>query len=99
MLADRYDLPVSTTSADARDVYVEGYDLVLTVYPGAVEAFDRSLAVDPGLAMAHAGKAQVLMREGKVAQAREALAAAKDVAADVPAREAGQIRLFDLPFL
>src|SRR5258706_1854748 len=98
MLADRYDLPVSTTSADARDAYAEGYDLVLTVYPGAVEAFDRSLAADPGLAIAHAGKAQVLMREGKVAQARKALAAAKDVAAGVSAREAGHIRFFDLAF-
>src|SRR5258706_10489066 len=98
MLADRYDLPVSTTSADARDAYAEGYDLVLTVYPGAVEAFDRSLAADPGLAIAHAGKAQVLMREGKVAQAREALAAAKHVATGVSAREAGQIRLFHPSF-
>ena len=50
MLADRYDLPVSTASAAARDAYVEGYDLALTLYPGAVEAFDRSLAADPGLA-------------------------------------------------
>ena len=98
MLADRYDLPVSTTSAAARDAYVHGYDLLLTVYPGAVEAFDRSLAADPGLALAHAGKAQVLMREGKAAQAREALAAAKGVAAGVSAREAGHIRFFDLAF-
>lgn len=98
MLADRYDLPVSTSSAAARDAYVQGYDLALTLYPGAVEAFDRSLAADPGLALAYAGKAQVLMREGKVAAAREALAAAKDVAAGVSAREAGHIRFFDLAF-
>ena len=98
MLADRYDLPVSTASAAARDAYVQGYDLALTLYPGAVEAFDRALAVDPGLALAHAGKAQVLMREGKAAAARAALAAAKDVAAGVSAREAGHIRFFDLAF-
>ncbi len=98
MLADRYDLPVSTPSAAARDAYVEGYDLLLTVYPGALEAFDRAIAADPGLALAHAGKAQVLMREGKAAQAREALAAAKEVAAGVSAREAGHIRFFDLAF-
>ena len=98
MLADRYDLPVSTASAAARDAYVEGYDLALTLYPGAVEAFDRSLAADPGLAIAHAGKAQVLMREGKTAAARAALTAAKDVAAGVSAREAGHIRFFDLAF-
>ena len=61
MLADRYDLALSTTAAAARDAYVEGCDLVLTLYPGAVEAFDRAIAADPGFALAHAGKAQVLM--------------------------------------
>ena len=83
MLKDRYDLPLSTASAAARDAYVQGYDLALTLYPGAVEAFDRALAADPGFALAHAGKAQVLMREGNVAAARAALAAAKDLAAGV----------------
>ena len=98
MLADRYDLPVSTASAAARDAYVQGYELALTLYPGAVEAFDRALAADPALALAHAGKAQVLMREGKVAAARAALAAAKELDAAVSAREAGHIRFFDLAF-
>jgi tetratricopeptide (TPR) repeat protein len=98
MLRDRYDLPVSTASAAARDAYVKGYDLALTLYPGAVEAYDRSLAADPGLAIAHAGKAQVLMREGKAAAARAALAAARDVAAGVSARETGHIRFFELAF-
>lgn len=98
MLADRYDLPLSTTSAAARDAYVQGYDLALTLYPGAVEAFERALTADPGFALAHAGKAQVLMREGKAAVARAALAAAKDVAAGLSAREAGHIGFFDLAF-
>jgi tetratricopeptide (TPR) repeat protein len=98
MLVDRYDLPVSTASAAARDAYVQGYELALTLYPGAVESFDRALATDPGLAIAHAGKAQVLMREGKAVAARAALAAAKDLAAGVSAREAGHIRFFDLAF-
>lgn len=98
MLADRYDLPVSTGSSAARDAYVQGYELALTLYPGAVEAFDRALAADSGLALAHAGKAQVLMREGKAAPARAALAAAKDVSAGVSARETGHIRFFDLAF-
>jgi tetratricopeptide (TPR) repeat protein len=98
MLVDRFDLPLSTASAAARDAYVQGYDLALTLYPGAVEAFDRALTADPGFALAHAGKAQVLMREGKAAAARAALAAAKDVAAGLPAREAGHIGYFDLAF-
>jgi len=98
MLTDRYDLPLSTTSAAARDAYVQGQDLALTLYPGALNAFDRALAADPGLAMAHAGKAQVLMREGKGVEAREALAAAKALTAGVSAREAGHIGFFDLAF-
>ena len=61
MLADRYDLSLSTQSATARDAYVRGCDLALTLYPGAIEAFDRALAADPGFALAHAGKAQVLI--------------------------------------
>ena len=64
MLADRYGLALSITASAARDAYVEGCDLALTLYPGAVEAFDRAIAADPGFALAHAGKAQVLMREG-----------------------------------
>ena len=98
MLADRYDLPLSTASAAARDAYVEGCELALTLYPGALECFDRALAIDPALALAHAGKAQVFMREGKAAAARAALTTAKDVAASVSAREAGHIRFFDLAF-
>jgi len=98
MFADRYDLPVSTASAAAHDAYVEGHELALTLYPGAIEAFDRALAADPGLALAHTAKAQVLMREGKAAAARASLASAKDLAAGVSAREAGHVRFFDLVF-
>ena len=98
MPADRYDLPLSTACTAARDAYVQGCDLALTLYPGAVEAFDRAIAADPGFALAHAGKAQVLMREGNVAAARAALAAAKDVVADLSPREASHITYFDLAF-
>ena len=40
MLADRYGLALSITSSAARDAYVEGCELALTLYPGALEAFD-----------------------------------------------------------
>lgn len=98
MLADRYGLALSTASATARDAYVEGGDLALTLYPGAIAAFDRAIAADPCFALAHAGKAQVLMREGNVPAARAALAAAKDAASGLPAREASHIAFFDLAF-
>lgn len=98
MLADRYELPLSTNSEAARDAYVEGCHLALTLYPGAAAAFDRAIAADPGFAMAHAGKAQVMMREGDVAAARAGLAAAKDLAGGLSGREASHIGLFDLVF-
>ena len=98
MLTDRYGLSLSTASAGARDAYVEGCDLALTFYPGAARAYDRAIAADPGFALAHAGKAQVLMREGNVAAARAALAAANDVATGLSEREASHIAFFDLVF-
>ena len=96
MLTDRYGLALSTASAGARDAYVEGCDLALTFYPGAAPAYDRAIAADPGFALPHAGKAQGLMREGNVAAAREALAAAKDASAGLSDREASHIAFFDL---
>ena len=98
MLTDRYDLPLSTTSAAARDAYVQGCDLLMTLYPGAEEAFDRAITADERFALAHSGKAQVLLREGKVAAARSALAAAMDVAAGVADREASHLAFLELMF-
>src|SRR5262249_32172574 len=98
MLMDRYDLALTTASAAARDAYVLATDRALTFYPGAAEAYDRAIAVDPGFALAHAGKAQVLMRQGEVEAARAALAAAKDLVSDVSEREASHIGFLDLVF-
>jgi hypothetical protein len=76
LLTDRYDLVLSTASPTAGDAYVQASDLALTFYPGAAEAYDRAFAADPGFALAYAGKAQVLMRQGDVEAARGTLAAA-----------------------
>jgi tetratricopeptide (TPR) repeat protein len=98
MLRDRYDLALTTASPDARDAYVQASDLALTFYPGAIDAYDRAIAADPAFALAHAGKAQVLLRQGDVEAARAALAAAKDRAAGVSEREASHIGFFGLVF-
>ena len=98
MLKDRYDLALTAASAAARDAYVKASDLALTFYPGAIEAYDRAIAADPAFAVAHAGKAQVLLRRGEVTAAREALAAAKGLASGVTEREASHIAFFDLVF-
>lgn len=98
MATDRYGLTLSTASEAARHAYVQGYDLALTFYPGALEAFDRALAADTGFAMAHAGKAGVLMRQGEVAAARAELDAAKALIPGASAREASHVAFFDRVF-
>ncbi len=96
MLTDRYDLPLSTTSTAARDAYVQGCEAKLTMYPGAVEAFDRAIAADPGFALPYAAKAHALLERGDAAAAREALAPANALAVSLPAREASHIAFFGL---
>ena len=71
MLTDRYGLAVSTGSPAARDAYIEGVDLLLTVYPGANAAFDRAIAADPNFALAHIGKARALQLSGNLPAMRE----------------------------
>src|SRR6516162_8184947 len=96
MLTDRYGLPLSTASSDARDAYVQGCQAKLTMYPGAVEAFDRAIRADPTFALAHAARAHALLERGNAAPARESIAAANVLAANLPAREASHIAYFGL---
>src|SRR5690242_20372253 len=98
MLTDRYGLELSTTSAAACDAYVAASERALTFYPGAAEGYDRALAADPGFAMAHAGTAQMLARQGDIGGARAALAAAKGQTTGLSEREASHIAFFDLVF-
>src|SRR6202165_3811174 len=95
MLTGRYGLLLSTTSSAARDAYVEGCEAKLTMYPGAIEAFDRAIAADPGFALAHAARAHALLERGDAAAARASMAAANSLAAGLSAREASHIAFFD----
>src|SRR5438874_2947817 len=96
MLTDRYELPLSTASSAARDAYAPGCEAKLTMYPGALEAFDRAIAADPGFALAHAARAHVLLERREAAAARASIAAAKSVVARLSEREASHIAYFDL---
>jgi Tfp pilus assembly protein PilF len=96
MLTDRYGLLLSTTSSAARDAYIEGCDAKLTMYPGAVEAFDRAIAADPGFALAHAAKAHALIERGYATPARAAMTTANSLTAGLSMRERSHIAFFDL---
>ena len=96
MLTDRYELPLSTASSVARDAYVQGCEAKLTMYPGAIEAFDRAIAADPGFALAHAARAHALLDRGDGAAARASIATANAFAAGLSAREVSHIAFFDV---
>lgn len=98
MPTDRYGLAVSTASAAARDAYVEGCDLLLTVYPGAAAAFGRAIAADAGFALAHIGHARARQLAGDLPAMRESLASAQAASGGLPARERGHIEVFRLLF-
>jgi tetratricopeptide (TPR) repeat protein len=96
MLTDRYGLRLSTNSSAARDAYLEGCEAKLTMYPGAIEAFDRAIAADPRFALAHAAKAHALLERGDTAAARASMASANSLTAGISAREANHVAFFDL---
>jgi Tfp pilus assembly protein PilF len=96
MLTDRYGLLLSTTSSTARDAYVAGCEAKLTMYPGAIEAFDRAIAADPPFALAHAARAHALLERGDAAAARASMASANSLIAGLSAREASHIEFFRL---
>src|SRR6266705_7169209 len=96
MLTDRYELPLSTASSAARDAYIEGCEAKLTMYPGALEGFDRAIAADPGFALAHAARAHLQLERGDAASARASMAKANSLASGLSAREASHIAFFDL---
>src|SRR5205807_9033550 len=96
MRADRYGLLLSTTSPAARDAYVKGCEAKLTMYPGAIEAFDHAIAADPGFALAHAARAHALLERGDAGAARASMAAANSLTAGLSAREANHVAFFGL---
>src|SRR5437764_14081885 len=93
MLADRFGLALSTSSASARDAYVDASERALTFYPGGLVAYDDARAADANFALAHAGKAQLCVRAMSRA-ARAALAAAQKLAVGLTEREISHISIF-----
>ena len=96
MLTDRYDNPVSTSSAQARDLYVTAVDKLLEGAPRITDAFEAVVAEDPNFALGHAGLARAHQATGNVAKAREIIGKARELATGITEREAGHINVFDL---
>jgi len=73
---DRYGLPISTVSSEAAEAYRGGIDLMLSSWPGAAEAFEGAIALDPDFALAHIGRARIhsFYQQGDAARQRAATA-------------------------
>lgn len=96
MLQDRYGNALSTTSAAARDAYVEGMDRFLSSAPEVEDAYRQAIAADPNFALAQLGIARNRQANGDGKGAREALSEARKVANGLSAREQGHMRQLGL---
>jgi tetratricopeptide (TPR) repeat protein len=97
MLADRYGLPVSTSSQAARDAYVAGADCILSATAGWREHFGRALDADPSFALVHVALARGLFLDADVKAARETVARARALAQNATPRERSHVNAVALP--
>lgn len=86
-LKDRYDNPISTGSQSARDHYDQGLHLFLSSNFGAEEAFGNAVEADPDFALGHAAHARASMMGGNMAEAKQSIARATQLAAGADRRE------------
>ena len=84
---DRYGLPMSTSSTQAAEHYVEGVDLVLSQGYGAEEEFRHAIEADEGLAIAHGALAMMLAMRLAIAEAKDRAAQAQALGEGLPRRE------------
>jgi hypothetical protein len=84
---DRFDLPVSSTSAEAVELYVAAVDLLLSANPGADKLLERATSADPDFALAHIARARLLQLRARMPEARKAAAQARALCHRLAARE------------
>ena len=91
MLTDRYGLALTTSSDAARDAYVAGCDGVLGAAGNEIADLARAVALDPGLAVAHAALARAHFLAANIGEARKAIARARELAPGATAREQSHV--------
>jgi tetratricopeptide (TPR) repeat protein len=97
MTPDRFGLPVTTPSAQALTLYIDGVDRLLSANPGAGSCFREAIELDPGFALAHIALARNSQLYGLMGEARTATARAVECCArSGTARERGHIEALAL---
>lgn len=74
---DRYGLELSTCSDRAAERYVEGVDLMLSLWPTAQQVLDSAVEADPDFALAVAARARLHAIHAQVSQAKAKIDAAQ----------------------
>lgn len=96
MLVDRYGLPLTTSSAAAREAYVAGVDCVLSAAHGELAHLGRAVEADPAFALAHVALARARFLMADVPGARQSVARARELAPRTTPREQGHIDALSL---
>src|SRR5262245_11151008 len=91
MLVDRYSLPLSTSSAAARDAYIAGADCVLSAAHGDQAHLGRAVEADPDFALAHVALARARFLMADVPGARQSAARARELAPKLTPREQSHV--------
>lgn len=97
MLTDRYGLALSTKIEAAKDAYSAALDLLLSLYPDAVPAFERAISADEDFAAAYIGKARAQQFSGDMGSARATLATAQALPG-LSQHNLSQLNIFSLMF-
>ena len=87
MIADRYGLPVTTSSTVAATCFQDGMDRLLSYGAGADECFAAAVQADDRLAVAHAGIALGAAVQGDATTARAAAGRARETVEGATRRE------------
>jgi tetratricopeptide (TPR) repeat protein len=92
-IRDRYGLEISTTSDKAVERYADAIDLLLSMNAGAGPVLEQALALDDGLALAHATLALTLLGSGDRLAARAHIARAQSLSGGLTRRESQHVQV------
>jgi tetratricopeptide (TPR) repeat protein len=93
MNRDRYDLPLTTASDRAAELYRLGVDHMLSAWHGADDAFDEAIAEDPDFALPYIARARIHQMNMQGAEARTKAARARQLAAGASERERRHVEI------
>ena len=93
MLTDRYGLELSTTSAEARDAYVDAIDRMLSADGLVDERLTTAIEADPEFALAHVALARQHQLYARGKEARASAETATELAATTSAREQRHVEI------